>query len=304
MPSIIQNSVSQLLRLYPLYSGCGTLANTSLVKRINGNNNLEKVWCRVPGGEILAPLDDYVGRAAFYVGDLDRKITWICKQIVDEGDSVIDIGANIGQVSVLLSYLVGSTGKVYSFEPNLELNNCINKAIERNKISNIILYSFALGNTEDNLKLRIPKFNKGKGSLIRHEEADNKDIDVINVPVKTLSKVFENESIKSIKFIKIDVEGFEAEVLNGGREILDNIRPQSILFEFNDNKFEGTIAEQPIFKILCEYGYKFFSIPKCLLQMRLDTFNPYELSVLQPKSHDFLAVLDEEIYSKLFKYVK
>ena len=301
MPSIIQSSVSRLLRLYPFYSGCGTLANTGLVKKINGNNS-EKVWCRVPGGEILAPLDDYIGRAAFYVGDLDRKITWICKQIVNKGDTVIDIGANIGQVSVLLSKLVGSEGKVYSFEPNPELCDCLYKVIERNKLSNVTLYPVALGKVEGNLTLRIPKINQGKGSLVRHTKASSEDVDIIDVPVQTLSNILENEQIKSIELIKIDVEGFEAEVFDGAEKVLKNICPKSILFEFNESQIEGTFAEQPIFQILGKYGYKFFSIPKCILKMSLCYFDPHDRS--QPESHDFLAVLDDKIYSKLSKYVK
>lgn len=301
MPSAIQFLVSKLLRLYPFYSGCGTLANTSLVRKINGSNQ-EKIWCRVTGGQILAPLDDYIGRAAFYVGDLDRKVTWICQQIVDEGDTVIDIGANLGLVSVLLSELVGNKGKVYAFEPNPELYSSLDKVINRNKLSNIISYPIALGEAEGNLKLRIPKVNKGKGSLVRHAEANNEDVDVVDVPVKRLSKVLENESIESIKFIKIDVEGFEAEVLSGGSEILENIPPQCILFEFNHSELQGTVAEQPIFHLLSRYGYKFFSIPRCMLQMRLNYFDPREKS--PTISNDFLAVLDGEIYSKLSKYVK
>ena len=264
MPSIIQSFVSRLLRLYPFYSGCGTLANTSLVKKINGNNS-EKVWCRVPGGEILAPLDDYIGRAAFYVGDLDRKITWICQQIVQEGDTVIDIGANIGQVSVLLSKLVGSEGKVYSFEPNPELYDGLNKVIERNKISNVTLYSVALGRVEGNLTLRIPKINRGKGSLVRHTKVNNEDVDIINVPVQTLSETLEDEQIKSIELIKIDVEGFEAEVLGGAEKILENIRPQSILFEFNESKI-AHLPNNRSFKFLVNIDTSFFQSQNVFLK--------------------------------------
>src|SRR5882762_8193075 len=93
-----QSLVARLTRLYPFYSGCGTFANKSLIHKIAGESS-ENVWCCVSGGEILARLDDYVGRSAFYVGDLDRKITWICAQIVKSGDTVLDIGANIGLVT-------------------------------------------------------------------------------------------------------------------------------------------------------------------------------------------------------------
>src|SRR5689334_609731 len=135
MPSARQSFVAALTRLYPFYSGCGTFANLPLIQALVGRS-AEKVWTRVPGGEVLASLNDYVGRAAFYAGDLDRKITWICRQIVKPGDTVIDVGANIGIVTVWLSHLVGPHGKVHAFEPNPYLQSTLHRAVERNRISN------------------------------------------------------------------------------------------------------------------------------------------------------------------------
>ena len=81
MPSLRQSLVASLSRRYPLYSGCGLIANSAALRRLAGESH-ESVWSKVPGGEVLASLDDYVGRSAFYVGELDRKITWICRQVV------------------------------------------------------------------------------------------------------------------------------------------------------------------------------------------------------------------------------
>ena len=116
MPNIRQKITSFVTKRYPFYSGCGTLANSKIVKFFSGSQNAT-VWSRVPGGEVLADLNDYVGRSAFFVGDLDRKITWVCKQIVREGDTVLDIGANIGMVTVLLSDLVGEVDPNFRTAP-------------------------------------------------------------------------------------------------------------------------------------------------------------------------------------------
>ena len=105
MPNLRQALTAAVTRCYPFFSGCGSLANSGFIKLMSGAQG-GKVWCRVPGGEVLADLDDYVGRSAFFVGDLDRKISWICKQIVREGDTVLDIGANIGMVAILLRVMV------------------------------------------------------------------------------------------------------------------------------------------------------------------------------------------------------
>ena len=61
-------------------------------------------WTRLGcGSEILVPLDDYVGRAAYFVGDLDRKISALIQRIVRSGDQVIDVGANLGVVTLHLA---------------------------------------------------------------------------------------------------------------------------------------------------------------------------------------------------------
>lgn len=297
MPTIQQSLVANLTRRYPLYSGCGSFANKPFIQKLAGTSH-EHVWSPVPGGEILAPLNDYVGRAAFYVGDLDRKITWICAQIVRPGDTVLDIGANIGMVTLWLSTLVGRSGKVHAFEPNLKLQKILEKTLSHNRISNVCLHPVALGTEQDLLKLRIPRANAGKASLIRHKNLI--DSDVVEVPVRPLSKVVEEEGIKSIRLIKIDVEGFEAEVFKGGQEVLRTIRPEAILFELN-SKWKGAICDQPVIKILSDCGYGFFSIPKCLFRMHLEYFDPYTSNRLI--GNDFLAVPKGEHYENIAKLV-
>jgi hypothetical protein len=72
-----QMAVACVTRRYPLSSGCARLANHQWVHRAAGAGRGD-VWAHVPGGQVLASLDDYIGRAAFFVGDLDRKITTLC----------------------------------------------------------------------------------------------------------------------------------------------------------------------------------------------------------------------------------
>lgn len=297
MPTIRQSLVAKLTRLYPLYSGCGTFANKQFIQKLAGISN-ERVWSKVPGGEILAPLNDYVGRAAFYVSDLDRKITWICAQIVRPGDTVLDIGANIGMVTLWLSTLVGKSGKVHAFEPNPELQKILEETLIHNQASNVCLHPVALGTEQGLLELRIPRVNAGAASLIRNR--DLSDCDVVSVPVQRLSKIVFEEGIKSIRLIKIDVEGFESEVFQGGQEVLREIRPEAILFELNE-RLEISVCDEPVVKILRDFGYRFFSIPKCYFKMHLEHFNPDSSN--QVIGHDFLAVPEGECYENIAKLV-
>jgi len=256
-------------------------------------------WCRVPGGEVLADLDDHVGRSAFFVGDLDRKITWICKRIVRDGDTVLDIGANIGMVTVLLSDLVGKNGHVHSFEPNPSLCNVIKQAIIRNKMTNVNLHSIALGSKKDTLELIIPNENKGSASLIRNKGRAN--CDVISVQVVPLDEICLYEGMSSIRLIKIDVEGFETDVLLGAQQLLSTIKPDAILFELNERTVHQ-INEEPLIKLLRDCGYDFFVIPKSIFRMKIHALK--DIPQEKPLGHDFLAAPKGEKFEEIGRLVK
>ena len=72
MTTTRQSFTSLITRRYPFLSGCGSFANGRLVRMLAGKEGTELTWTRLNSGEeILVPLGDYVGRAAYFVGDLD-----------------------------------------------------------------------------------------------------------------------------------------------------------------------------------------------------------------------------------------
>ncbi|MFZ4765612.1 MAG: FkbM family methyltransferase [Roseimicrobium sp.] len=281
-PSLRQSVAALATRFYPLYSGCGTVGNHPVLERLTGPNQ-EKVWARVVGGKIIAPLNDHVGRAAFFCGDLDPKVTWVCRQIIRPGDTVLDIGANIGVTTVAMASMVGATGRVHSFEPNPELQLMLRKVLEENRLGNVTLHSMALGPHESQMELRVPRSNLGMGSLVRH---GNPDDAIYTVPVRRLNDIIVQENITAIRMIKIDVEGFEADVFHGAQEVLNFLKPEAILFELNQEA--GAFGEQAVVQILHEAGYKFLAIPQCKLRMKLERM-PLE-ATLQRAGNDYLAI--------------
>ncbi len=298
MPSVRETVVAFLTRRYPFYSGCGSFANSAVVTKLAGISH-STAWGKTPGGELLVKLDDYVGRAAFFTGDLDRKITWICQQIIRSGDTVLDIGANIGLVTLCMSRLVGTEGEVHAFEPQPDLQNLLKQSLHRNAISNVRLHGVALGSDEAMLELRIPDGNAGRASVVRNQ--DDSTCTRFNVPVQTLDRLIQEEGIKKIRLIKIDVEGFEEQVLRGGAGMLQSIRPEAILFELNDSG-GSSLHDQPVLELLRKHDYGFFAIPKCLVRMRLQRFDPEECRELP--SHDLLAVPRGESYEQMATLMK
>src|SRR5262249_1996781 len=85
--------VANVTRLYPFMSGRGTLANSAIMEKIIPHS-AQEYWAPSPGGQVRVRLDDFVGRAVYFFGDLDAKITWAIKRLARPGDCVIDIGAN------------------------------------------------------------------------------------------------------------------------------------------------------------------------------------------------------------------
>jgi FkbM family methyltransferase len=294
MPTIRQRTVAAITRRYPLYSGCGRLANHPVLQRIAGPST-EIAWARVPGGYWAAsPLSDHVGKAIFYCGELDRKITWVCSRLVRSGDCVLDIGANLGLVTLTLSTLVGASGQVHAFEPSPQMQTLLDKAIKRNGLTNVTLHRIALGAQYGELRLSIPQGNAGAASFVPARQAPEGS-DVL-VPVRTLSSVMADQDIGHVRLIKIDVEGFEPEVLTGAVEFLSQRPADVLIFELNDST--DNLDRHPTIRTLSGLGYGFFGLPQRLTRMRAFRFNPQDFGSA-PGSHDFIAARLGQVYDEV-----
>ncbi|MDF1812898.1 MAG: FkbM family methyltransferase [Verrucomicrobiales bacterium] len=259
----------------------------------------DRVWTKVNGGVVSARLDDYVGRSAFYTGDIDRKITWVCDRIVRKGDTVLDIGANIGIFTIGLSRLVGQEGKVYSFEPNRELVEILKETIKKNNLTNVSLQPFALGRAREDRELFVPKGNAGAASLISPPESAIHES--MKVSVNSLSDFVADEGIRSIRFMKIDVEGFELDVLEGGLRVLDDVNPDAILFECNLDE-SCRAGDIPVYSLLKNHDYSILAIPRCFLKVQLRELPSDE--ILGARGYDFLAVRQGRVFDEISRLVK
>jgi FkbM family methyltransferase len=294
MPTGRQRMVASITRRYPLYSGSARLANHSVVNRIAGVS-AETTWAKVPGGYwVAAPMADYIGRAIFYFGDLDRKVTWVCSRLVRSGDCVLDIGANLGLVSLTLSALVGPTGQVHAFEPIPLMQSLIEQAIERNDVTNMKLHRFALGAQDGQLILSVPPRNVGSASFVPiRRYPDSTDV---LVPVRTLSSIMADQNVDHVRLVKMDVEGFESEVLAGAVEFFSRRAPDAVVFELND--CTGDLHHHPTIVALSSLGYGFFALPRRLMRMRALRLGHQDLGSV-PRCNDFVAARLGRIYEEV-----
>jgi FkbM family methyltransferase len=288
--------LSTLGRFYPFYSGCLRLANSKFCRAALGKTS-GLVWTRLRGGAwILVPIDDWIGRTLYYFGDLDPKITWVCKRIIRPGYTVLDIGANLGLISIVSRQIVGATGKIHAFEPQLTLTDFMRESLEKNGYSDVVVHNIALGIQRESKDLFIPVGHVGAASLKRKPKKATR----ISVEIENATAYFTHLNLPSIRLVKIDVEGYEAEIIEGASAFFETNRPDAILFEVGSDR-NIPFFQRKIVKRLSYLGYQFFDIRKSLLRMRLYRID----SVDSPKKSgfDILAVSKGEIYNDIAKRV-
>ena len=252
------------------------------MRMIAGHNNRGLVLARLRNGlRTYVRLDEHSGRMIYYAGDVDRKLTWICSRIVRPGDAVIDIGANSGLITFHLSGLVGPSGTVLAVEPNPELAELLRQSTEYNNVDNISVCEYALGEHASSMRLTIPTGYSDRASLVR--EFDGMDSDSMTVHVARLDDVLP-DSIDHIRLMKIDVEGFESEVLWGATNLFRTMPPDCVLFEFKH--IDVHPSQHPVIRFLRDCGYQFMAIPKQLCRMKLRWFDPDHDPM---EGHDLLA---------------
>jgi len=195
-----------------------------------------RVWqrtCVVNGFQLRATSFDrllylYLHRLAL-MGAQDRRVY---RKYILPGMNAVDIGANIGVSSLIFSDLVGPQGHVYTFEPDHLLFDSLVNNIRKNAIANIEPYNLALGAGAGRMMLHRSVFNSGDNRLSVAGGSTTLLKDD-RVRVDKLDSVLEGYCID---FIKIDVQGWEMNVINGMRQMLDTNPAIIVYFEFEPIK--------------------------------------------------------------------
>ncbi len=184
---------------------------------------------------------------------------------VKKGQTVFDIGANVGNFTILFSNIVGKQGKVFSFEAVPKTFEYLSRNVESLKIHNVILENLAIGDKQGNFNIYTPGNDSGQSSLMIHNKGSwkNSDIQKVTCSMVTLDKYIKKNNIERLDFIKCDIEGAELLALKGMTQILNRHRPK-LLLEVNDKwtkSFGYTSHDLIVF--LKEVGYKtFFKVDK------------------------------------------
>jgi FkbM family methyltransferase len=173
------------------------------------------------------------------------------KSLIRPGDFLIDVGANIGWMSLWMARQTERRGQVWAFEPHPGILPDLQENISLNAFSQIRLFSVALGSASNRMTLfDNPHINRGGASLIDSAEKANTSH---LVKTRTLDSYIQ-EMPKAPRLIKIDVEGWELEVLKGAVELLKAPQPPVLVLEYSLER-PAHPGEDELRNFLTEQGY-------------------------------------------------
>lgn len=169
---------------------------------------------------------------------------------VKPGDTCIDVGGNIGYVTLLMARLVGPNGHIVSFEPVPEIFQILEENVRLNCFKNTILERSAVGEGETTISLISPIGETFSTTASVVGYAVSGESKSITVPSTSLDNYVSRTGLRPT-VVKIDVEGAELPVLRGARKILRQIRP-ILLVEIHDL---GNEHKEKVLALLAECGY-------------------------------------------------
>ncbi|MDR2804665.1 MAG: FkbM family methyltransferase [Dysgonamonadaceae bacterium] len=187
----------------------------------------------------------------------DYAYHYFVKQLIREGDVVLDIGANLGYYSILFAQWVGSAGEVHAVEPIRIYNKIFNEKAK--KYTNISLYPYALGIEEKTVDLVSSPAGGYLNTGLPHVYNSETDGTIENQSfrfesqMKIPSLLFKD--LKKIDYIKCDIEGFEYLVLSDMKELIRKFKPKVQVELWSDN-------EEQTLQLFNELGYLPYKLHK------------------------------------------
>lgn len=179
-------------------------------------------------------------------------------EIVDEGSVILDIGANLGYYSWFMAKNMGNKGKLIAVEPIPVFAEVWRKNLRRFNKRNIHLYNCALGDEpKDGVRMTIPVVNgvvrHGLTKVVDEEESKSGDSYLdFEVPMKVGDDLMREQEIKSLDYIKCDVEGYEQYVIPSLDQTISKYKP---LLQI---ELSGKENRQNVVDYLVKKGYQLF----------------------------------------------
>lgn len=224
-------------------------ANTSYAY-LGGNTAL----CRILGKYKIYVDTRDVGITPHLVMDgfWETWLTQCLSRIVKTGDVCIDVGANYGYYSVLMSILAGKGGRTIAVEPNPEIFRLLQSTASIHS-SPVEPVQAALSDSSGRIMLNIPDNFYGDASIIDRADRSHVRRSRVKVKMQTLDEMAAELQLEKVDVVKIDVEGVEPKVFNGMKETIERNPGLRVLLEYSPFLYDDA-------KYFTEYLFYHFNV--------------------------------------------
>jgi FkbM family methyltransferase len=210
-----------------------------LHRRADGDLFVDYGW-----GSLIYTNDGDVQELLYHLHQAD----WYAKDmkafrgLINRGDTVIDVGANMGFVTLMLASLVGSTGRVVALEPSPKTFRKLRQTVEKNGYADLVTaLNLGCGSEAGTVTLHQVSGSSGNATVRGNIEGGEQ----IN-----LTRL-DDLDVSGVDLIKIDTEGFEPQVLQGGEKLIADGRP-IIYIELGGHYLDST---PEAVALLADFGY-------------------------------------------------
>jgi FkbM family methyltransferase len=248
-----------------LLKPCYVFAPRTLLRRIGLSLlpwQISAAGVRLPwGAQLEVNPNEGIGRELLRQGVFDIAVSETAWRLLEPGDLAVDVGANIGYMTSLFAARVGTQGCVESFEPHPRIFARLRQNVESLRRSGppaaeVTLHDCALGDTDGRTQLIEPRIfgiNEGASTVtpapggLPGAPAEGS----FEIRIARFDTVLNG---RQVGLLKVDVEGFEAQVLGGAQRALARRRIRHLIYEAHE------CERSPLHALLAGYGYSIFGI--------------------------------------------
>lgn len=223
------------------------------------------------GMKIRVASNDYVGGMILRRGYYEPETVALIQKLLPPGAVFLDVGAHVGQYTLVASQQVGAAGQVHSFEPDPETFRWLAGNVRLNRLRNVRVNQAALSDESGKKRFYFatPR-DIGSNSLSRPLNDSGRSCDVV---CTTMDEYVAANGIERVDLIKVDIEGAEYAMLVGAQHLLSRPNKPVIIAEFEEERqrsFGNSCAK--LAGLLTNHGYHLFRLGS----ERLETYTPQE----------------------------
>jgi FkbM family methyltransferase len=234
---------------------------------------------------------DHIQRQVFWYGYYEKKCILTWESFIEPGNTVFDIGANIGYYSLIAS-LKAQHGSIYAFEPYQNHYNELLLNSSLNQLNNIKALNVAVSNSKQKLQLFVSaEDNTGMTGLAQPENFSG-HTEVVNAI--SLDEWIKEGQLKKPDIIKMDIEGGEWIALQGMQMILRDVKPvvfieiaSSLLSKFGKQASD-------IYNFMNEFGYQAYEVVEQNKLKLITDFRDGDLIIFIPAGYKIPAAIEIE----------